>query len=85
MGTGKKFLNRTPMAYALRSRINKWDHFLSVVSLRLTHTGKHRPQEQTSFWDIVLLQAFILSKEVELIFSPLCTGLARRELVSQEC
>jgi hypothetical protein len=25
MGTGKIFLNKTPMAYALRSRINKWD------------------------------------------------------------
>ena len=25
MGTGEKFLNRTPMAYALRTRINKWD------------------------------------------------------------
>ena len=25
MGTGENFLNRTPMAYALRSRINKWD------------------------------------------------------------
>ena len=25
MGTGEKFLNRTPMAYALRPRINKWD------------------------------------------------------------
>jgi hypothetical protein len=25
MGTGEKFLNRTPMAYALRSRINKWN------------------------------------------------------------
>jgi hypothetical protein len=25
MGTGGKFLNRTPMAYALRSRIDKWD------------------------------------------------------------
>jgi hypothetical protein len=24
MGTGEKFLNRTPMTYALRSRINKW-------------------------------------------------------------
>ena len=23
MGTGEKFLNRTPMAYALRTRINK--------------------------------------------------------------
>ena len=25
MGTGKKFLNRTAMACALRSRIDKWD------------------------------------------------------------
>jgi hypothetical protein len=25
MGTGEKFLNRTTMAYATRSRINKWD------------------------------------------------------------
>jgi hypothetical protein len=25
MGTGEIFLNRTPVAYVLRSRINKWD------------------------------------------------------------
>ena len=25
MGTGKNFLNRTPITYALRSRIDKWD------------------------------------------------------------
>jgi hypothetical protein len=25
VGTGEMFLNRTPMAYALRSRIDKWD------------------------------------------------------------
>ena len=25
IGTGEKFLNRTPMVYVLRSRINKWD------------------------------------------------------------
>jgi hypothetical protein len=25
MGTGEKFLNRTAMACAVRSRINKWD------------------------------------------------------------
>jgi hypothetical protein len=25
MGAGEKFLNRTPMAYALRSTVNKWD------------------------------------------------------------
>jgi hypothetical protein len=25
MGTGEKFLNKTPMAYAVRSRLDKWD------------------------------------------------------------
>jgi hypothetical protein len=25
MGTGEKFLNRTPIAWAVRLRINKWD------------------------------------------------------------
>ena len=25
MSTGENFLNRTPIAYALRSRIDKWD------------------------------------------------------------
>ena len=25
MGTGEIFLNRTPMAYAIRSRIDKWN------------------------------------------------------------
>jgi hypothetical protein len=25
LGTGEKFLNRTPMVYAVRPRIDKWD------------------------------------------------------------
>ena len=31
MGTGEIFLNGTPMAYALRTRINKWD-FITLQS-----------------------------------------------------
>jgi hypothetical protein len=31
MGTGGTFLNRIPMAYALRSKINKWD-FIKLQS-----------------------------------------------------
>jgi hypothetical protein len=31
MGTGGNFLNRTPIAYALRSRIDKWD-FIKLES-----------------------------------------------------
>jgi hypothetical protein len=31
MGTGGKFLNRTPMICAVRSKINKWDLIKSSV------------------------------------------------------
>ncbi|EDL75144.1 rCG65845 [Rattus norvegicus] len=34
MGTGKNFLNKTPMAYALRSRIDKWDLIKLQTSVR---------------------------------------------------
>jgi hypothetical protein len=34
MGTGEIFLNRTPMTYALRSRIDKWGLIKSKVSVR---------------------------------------------------
>jgi hypothetical protein len=33
-GTGDNFLNRTPMAHALRSRIDKWDLMKLQVSVR---------------------------------------------------
>jgi hypothetical protein len=38
MGTREKFLNRTPMAYALRTRINKWD-FIKLQSFCKTKEG----------------------------------------------
>jgi hypothetical protein len=34
MGTGEKFQNRTPIAYALRSRIDKWDLIKLKASIR---------------------------------------------------
>jgi hypothetical protein len=36
MGTGEKFLNRTAMACAVRSKIDKWDLIkLSVMSYKV--------------------------------------------------
>jgi hypothetical protein len=34
MGIGEIFLNRTPIAYALRSRIDKWDLYNYKASVR---------------------------------------------------
>jgi hypothetical protein len=38
MGTGEKFLNRTAMACAVRSRIDKWD----LIKLRNQNTNFNR-------------------------------------------
>jgi len=49
MGTGENFLNRTPMAYALRSRINKWD----LVKLQIFCKAKDtviRTKRQPTDW-----------------------------------
>ena len=46
MGTGGNFLNRTPMAYALRSRIDKWD------LIKLQSTGIRKKQQPTEWGKI---------------------------------
>ena len=45
MGTGEKFLNRTAMACAVRSRINKWDliKFQSFCKAKDTVNKTKRP------------------------------------------
>ena len=45
MGTGEKFLNRTSMACAVRSRIDKWDlmKFQSVCKAKDTFNKTKRP------------------------------------------
>jgi hypothetical protein len=34
MGTGEMFLNRKPMAYTIRSRIDKWDLIKLQITIR---------------------------------------------------
>jgi hypothetical protein len=63
----------------------RWQcHFLSGDSLRQVHSGTHRSKKWQSSWDRALW-AYICTQEVGLFHSPLCTGLARREMVFQEC
>ena len=49
MGTGEKFLNRTSMDYALRSRINKWD-LIKLQSFCNTMDTVNRPKWQPTDW-----------------------------------
>ena len=41
MGTGENFLNRTPIAYALTSRIDKWDLIKLQSFCQKDKTGTH--------------------------------------------
>ena len=49
MGTGEKFLNRTPMAYALRSKIDKWDLIISQNFYKAKDTINKRKRQPTDW------------------------------------
>ena len=50
MGTGEKFLNRTPIAYALRSRIDKWD-LIKLQSFCKAEDTVKSTKRQPSNWE----------------------------------
>jgi hypothetical protein len=49
MGTGEKFLNRTPMAYALRSTIDKWD-LIKLQSFCKAKDTVNKTKRQPTDW-----------------------------------
>jgi hypothetical protein len=50
MGIGEKFLNRTPMVYALKSRINKWD-LIKLQSFCKAKDTVHKTKWQPTDWE----------------------------------
>jgi hypothetical protein len=50
MGTGKIFLNRTPMAYNLRSRIAKWD-LIKLQSFCKAKDNANTTKWQPTVWE----------------------------------
>ena len=50
MGTGENFLNRTPMAHALRSRIIKWD-LIKLQSFCKAKDTVNRTKQQPTVWE----------------------------------
>ena len=50
MDTGENFQNRTPVASALRSRINKWD----LIKLQIFFKAKYtvnKTKQQLTYWE----------------------------------
>jgi hypothetical protein len=53
-GTGEKFLNRTAMACAVSSRINKWD----LIKFHIICKAKHivnRTKQQPTDWEKIFI------------------------------
>ena len=50
MGTGENFLNRSPIAYALRSRIDKWDLIKLKRFCKVKDTAK-RTKQKPKNWE----------------------------------
>ena len=57
IGTGKFFLDRTPMAYDLRSRIDKWDLMKLQSFCKAKNTVK-RTNRQPTDWEKTLYQSY---------------------------
>jgi len=54
MGTGENFLNKTPMAYALRSRINKWD-LIKLQSFCKAKDTVVRTKREPTDWEKIFI------------------------------
>jgi hypothetical protein len=54
MGIEKKFLNRTPMAYALRLRIDKWD-LMKMQSFCKAKDTVNRTKLQPTYWGKIFI------------------------------
>jgi hypothetical protein len=50
MGTGENFLNRTAMAYAVRSRINKWEQ-IKLQSFCTAKDTCNREKRPPTYWE----------------------------------
>jgi hypothetical protein len=56
MGTGENVLNRTPMAYALRSTIDKWD-LIKLQSFCKAKDTDNRTKRQSRNWEKIFTNA----------------------------
>lgn len=54
MGTGEIFLNRTPMAYGLRSRMDKWD-LIKLQSFCKAKDTVNKTKWQPTDWEKIFI------------------------------
>ena len=77
MGTGQNFLNRTPIAYALRSRMDKWD-LIKLQSFCKAKGTVNRTKWQSTDWEKIFTNPTSDREEISKIYKEL------KKLDSQE-
>ena len=59
MGMGGKFLNRTPMACSVRSRINKWD-LIKLQSFCKAKDTVNKTKRQPTDWENIFTNTYLV-------------------------
>jgi hypothetical protein len=82
MGTGNNFLNRTPMTYSPRSRIDKWD-LIKLQSFCKAKNTVYRTKRQPKDWEKIFTNCASdrglisnISKELKKLYSGLVRWLS---------
>jgi hypothetical protein len=70
MGTGKNFLNRTPIAYALRSIIDKWD-LIKLQSFCMAKDTVSRTKQQPTDWEKTFTNPKFYRRLISIIYKEL--------------
>ena len=70
MGTGEKFLNRTAMACAVRSRINKWD-LIKLQSFCKANDTVNRTKQQPIDWEKIFTNSTSDSRLISNVYKEL--------------
>jgi hypothetical protein len=73
MGTGEKFLNRTALACAVRSRIDKWD-LIKLQSFCKAKDTVNKTERQPTDWERI----FSYPKSDRGLISNICINNSRR-------
>jgi hypothetical protein len=70
MGRGEIFLNRIPVAYALRSRIDKWD-LIKLESLCKVKDTVNRAKRQPTDWEKIFTNPISIRGLISNIYKEL--------------
>jgi len=79
VGTGENFLNKTPIAYALRSRIDKWD-LINLQTFCKVKDTVVRAKQQPTDWEKMFTNSMTYRGLISKIYKELMKLDCRRQI-----